>query len=287
MPSHFEEYKRTSEVPPWAADSEPVPQSEMTGLYTTNQWFYKGRKATPGVIQRNNTTNKFDRDISWRNKSTVQETVCTPQAEFYSRHVIKPASVNRKHNPHSKCVWPLEPFKQYMIYKRDLTEQSQRKPYEGLPALTRSYSGQPNHWKTTTNMDFFVNPVEARQALLDNPPLTAGVGGDARGVKATAAAAKSNAVDGEAPQSALEQRVSASNMRSALEQRNSALDMRSALEKRNSALERRNTALQKRAPATADPLMKTTYQKYHYTPVGGRPATNERPIDYSWRNINY
>jgi len=258
---HFGEHKRAAQVPPWGATSEPPSQKEArennAGVFTTYQWYHKGLRTTPGQPQRNSTTNHFDAEISWRKRSHAQESIRTPASEFYSRHRVTPVSANRKHNPHPKLYWPNEPHKEYLIYDRlsNYTAPEHRKPYPGCPPLIKSYHGLPK-WTTTTTNAYFVDPQKAREAILEKgAPRTAGVGGDARGIKK-----ESTSDQGEAPGSQLEQR--------------------------KTGQAQRFSSQFKRPPPTADPLMKTSYQASGFG-APGRPATNERPIDFSWRNIAY
>jgi len=118
-------------------------------MSTYNRMF-QGWKGSPAKPVRQRTAPHLSEGL-WNERSSYKETFRTPNA--YSRYNVIPASVNRHDRPHpSQLVWPLEPNKQYMIWKPQADLQPPRQ-IASAPMSLLQFNKQ--RWMNTTYSDFF------------------------------------------------------------------------------------------------------------------------------------
>ncbi|XP_066935069.1 uncharacterized protein [Clytia hemisphaerica] len=172
---HFQGKEREGAEVPWGTEPKERLGVGKGSKLTTYGWMFQGQKGLPAQSYRNHTTNHFDPQ-NWRNKSQYSETFFTPQ--MYSRHQIQKFTANRNHRPHPKeLIWPMEPFKGYMIWKPKLVPDDGEIKKYSAPSLLRQY--QDNNWRTT-NQTTYQNYYEG---VPKKPSTTGGIRKDDRPTK--------------------------------------------------------------------------------------------------------
>jgi len=101
--------------PPWGLQTPKREDRRDAAFMSTYNRMFQGWKGTPARPIRQRTAPHMNEGL-WNDRSNYKETFRTPHV--YSRYSFVPASVNRHDRPHpSQLIWPLEPNKQYMIWK--------------------------------------------------------------------------------------------------------------------------------------------------------------------------